>query len=137
MIARFQFLPYYFKYIGLTFFIGYFIMEFYAGFTDGYSGKPPGSTDIDFLPNFISQEVLEIIAYCGLLMYAFARDKIFDEFIYKIRLESVYLVFFGSLIFILGRKVIQGDWEMSASYLFEAQILLYLLINKIRKSVNI
>lgn len=137
MISRFQFLPHYFKYIGLTLFIGYFIIEFYAGFTDGYSGKPPGSTDIDFLTNFISQEVLEIIAYSGLLLYAFSRDKVFDEFIYKIRLESVYMIFFGTLIFILGRKIIQGDWDMTASYLFEVQILLYLLINKIRKSANI
>ena len=92
---------------------------------------PNGSTNIDFLPKLISQEVLEIIAYSGLLLYAFARDKVFDEFIYKIRLETVYLIFFGSLFFILGRKIIQGDWEMSASYLFEAQIILYLLINKI------
>jgi len=137
MIARFQFLPHYFKYIGLPLFIGYFIIEFYAGFTAGYSGRPNGSTNIDFLPKLISQEVLEIIAYSGLLLYAFARDKVFDEFIYKIRLETVYLIFFGSLFFILGRKIIQGDWEMSASYLFEAQIILYLLINKIRKSANI
>ena len=137
MIARFQFLPHYFKYIGLTLFIGYFIIEFYSGFTAGYSGKPYGSTSIDFLPNLINQEIIEIVAYSGLLLYAFSRDKVFDEFIYKIRLESVYMIFFGSLIFILGRKIIQGDWEMSASYLFEAQIVLYLLINKIRKSANI
>lgn len=137
MISRFQFLPHYFKYIGLSLFIGYFIIEFYAGFTAGYSGRPPGSTDIDFLPSFLSQEIIEIIAYSGLLLYAFARDKVFDEFIYKIRLESVYMIFFGSLFFILGRKIIQDDWDMSASYLFEAQIIFYLLINKIRKSANI
>jgi hypothetical protein len=137
MIARFQFLPHYFKYIGLTLFIGYFIIEFYAGFTAGYSGKPYRSASIEFLPKLLSQEIIEIIAYSGLLLYAFSKDKIFDEFIYKIRLESVCMIFFGSLFFILGRKIIQGDWEMSASYLFEAQIILYLLINKIRKSANI
>jgi hypothetical protein len=137
MIQRFQFLPHYFKYLGLTLFIGYFIIEFYAGFTAGYSESKFTSNNVDFLPNFRSYEIIEIIAYSGLLMYAFARDKVFDEFIYKIRLESVYLVFFGSLFFILGRKVIQGDWEISASYLFESQIILYLLINKVRKSANI
>jgi|AntRauTorckE6833_2_1112554.scaffolds.fasta_scaffold126343_1 hypothetical protein len=138
MITRFQFLPHFFKYFGLAFFLTYFLFEFYAGFTAGYSGVEGREFYYSkLLPDFISLEFVEIIAYSGLLLYAFARDKVFDEFIYKIRLESIYLVFFGSLLFILIRKVIEGDWEMSASYFFEVQIVIYLVINKFRKVTNI
>lgn len=130
----FRFLPYYFKWIGLSLFVlaglPSWVRSFLIGFTGGASLDDPV---VFTLPDFYSSQIFMIVSYLGLLIYALSKDKVFDEFLVRLRLESLYLVFFGTLIFILVRMIIGGDWEMSASYLFEAQVIFYLIINKVRK----
>lgn len=137
---RFQFLPYYFKYIGLVLIIIYLCTEFANGFYAGFTGaKFPQEIDLDHsidrlieYPSFISAKVFIIIGYFGFLIYALSKDKVFDEYMIQRRLESIYITFFGSLIFILVRTIFDVNWYIQATYLFESQMILFLVVNKIR-----
>ena len=128
---RFQFLPHYFKYIGLALFITG-IPYMFNEFASGWNSVPGAKINL-ILPMIWPSKINQVITLTSYLIYAFAKDRVFDEFIAQVRMESVYLVFFGSLIFILFRLLIKSDWEMSAVYLFEVQVLVYFVINKIRK----
>ena len=135
-MMTFQLLPHLFKKIGLILFLLAGLPAWSVAFMKGFAaGSGFETSNLDFLPSLLTSHSFTIISYAGLLMYALSKDKVFDELMIKLRLESLYLVFFGTLVFIFIRILIGGDWEMSASYLFEAQVIFYLVINKIRKSV--
>ena len=119
---KFQFLPHYFKYIGLFlyFVLGVlpFANDFVAGFAAGYeagSGREIDSPDYLFgLPDYLFSKTFQIIHLLGVLLYAMAKDKVFDEFMLKLRMESLYIVFFVTLIFILFRIAILMAYISSA-----------------------
>ncbi|WKV10951.1 hypothetical protein [Marivirga harenae] len=119
-------------------FIVYFGTGAVDGFIDGLKGSPYNPDGMAFgLESYLNKKVFDIIGFTGVLIYALAKDKVFDEYMIKLRLESMYIVFFGTLIYILLRIFLSSDWQMSASFLFEAQVLVFLLVNKVRKYIII
>jgi hypothetical protein len=138
---KFQFLPHYFKYIGLVMVLVYYCTDFANGFYRGFTGQPYESsysrggdtTQLINYPDFIPANLFTLIGYTGFLVYILAKDKLSDEFVIQKRLESAYIVFIGTLIFLI--LVILLNWDFSAIYLFEVQVLLYLIINKVRRYI--
>ena len=129
-----QFLPHYFKYIGLTLYLIVGFLPSTQAFINGFYGRPEETQTLG-IPLIFFSHIFEILKLSGILLYALAKDKVFDEFMVKIRLESMYIVFFITLVFIFIRFIIDQNWHMSASYLLEAQVVLFLVLNKIRKQL--
>jgi hypothetical protein len=131
-----QFLPHYFKYIAIVIFIlgaPYYINSSIQGWVAG-TNSTGGSSEITFIfPSLWSIQIHHVITLLSYLIYALSKDRVMDEYFIKIRMESISLIFFGSLTFILTRVIIRSDWEMSAMYFFEAQIVFYFVYNKLRK----
>ena len=129
---KYQFLPHYFKFIGLGLFVSTGLLQWANAFINGFNGTPEGTMNLEVHRIFFSS-TFYILGYVGMILYALSKDKVFDELMIKIRHESMYMVFFGSLIFILIGLIINIDWKMSASYIIEAQMICFLIINKVRK----
>src|SRR5699024_6136333 len=51
-----------------------------------------------FSDSFI--RLFSILSIIGLIIYALSRDKVFDEFLLKLRMEAMHLTFFLSLLII-------------------------------------
>lgn len=132
---KYQFLPHYFKYIGLTLFLLTGLLPNIESFADGFNGYPHGTRSLG-IPEIFHSQAFHLITYLAILIYALAKDKVFDEFMVQIRLGSMYIVFFLTLIFIVFGLLINDEWKISPSYIFEGQIILFLVINKIRKQLG-
>ena len=126
---KFQFLPHYFKYIGLVLFalftIPYFLYDFYLGFT-GQSMQTEG-------PIFLPSEIVSPLGHLGLLVYILAKDRIFDEYMIKLRMESAFITVVVTLLLINFLQILKGSWVVNASYFFELQVFSFLIIHAIRK----
>ncbi len=126
---KFQFLPHYFKYIGLALFalftIPYFLYDFYLGFT----GQPMQTEGPIFLPS----EIASPLGHLGLLIYILAKDRIFDEYMIKLRMESAFITVVVTLLLINFLQILKGSWVVNASYFFELQVFSFLIIHAIRK----
>lgn len=138
---NFQFLPNYFKKIGLFIFIAAGIPSMKRGFLDGWNAAQGITTSESFQAfTIFGQTITEpiynifaIVGVSGLLMYIFAQDKAMDEFIMRLRLEAVHLTFILSALFIFAVLIFEVRWTVSAMGVIEYQVILFLIINKIKK----
>ena len=131
---KFQFLPHYVKYIAIVLFLFSGLGVFGIPFWEGLNGLPEGSLQ-DSFPQIFFSKTFEVLALLSVLLFALSREKVFDEFLLLIRINSMQIVFWGTLIFILLRKIFLKDWELPASYLFTIQVLGFLLVYYVSKSV--
>lgn len=137
----FQFLPNFFKKIGLFIFIAAGIPAMKKGFVEGWNaaeGIPASETFQAFsVFGFTITEpiynLLAIIGVAGLLMYVFSKDKVMDEFLVRLRLEAVQLTFIISALFIFAVLIFKVRWTVSAMEVIEYQVVLFLIINKVKK----
>ncbi|MEQ8476578.1 hypothetical protein [Fulvivirga sp.] len=132
---RLQILPFQFKYFGLLLALIFAGPTWLSAFMDGFHSLPEDTNASQHLSSFFKSNTAEILGYVGLMVYVLSQDRIKDEYLTKIKGDSLQIVFFGTLIFIIIRLILQGDWDMSATYLFEAQVFIFLILNKIRKVI--
>ena len=53
----------------------------------------------------------------------------------KLRLESIYIIFFGSILFFFGRALFNAEASIAASSLIEFQVVCFIILNAIRKRI--
>ncbi len=131
-MIRYQFLPHYFKFIGLGLFLSILLTHFIGGFIDGLTSPFETTTGPESL-KFLEGPTSEIISFLSILLYALSRDKIFDELMVKMRMETLYFVFVLTLLFHLGQLTNLFDNEIAASKVIQYQVLAYILLNSLRK----
>ncbi|WP_428236327.1 hypothetical protein [Gracilimonas sp.] len=137
----FQFLPNYFKKVGLLIFVVAGIPSMKKGFVEGYKDAQGIATSDAFQAfNLFSITITEpiynslaIIGVAGLLMYLFSKDRVMDEFLVRLRLEAVQLTFIISALFIFTVLIFKSHWKVSAIGVIEYQVVLFLIINKVKK----
>ena len=126
---KFQLLPYPFKYVGLGLFLLFsfpsLAYDFYVGFTRESTSAMP-------LPLIISER-LAPLGHIGLLIYLMAKDRVFDEYMLKLKLESAFMVVMITLSIITIIEFGKGNWIVNAGYFFEIQVYAFLVLNAIRK----
>ncbi len=127
-----RFLPHYFKFIGLSLFVISVLGSFLNGFFVAHEHLPYGSQS-DAIPPILLSKEFHVLQYLGILIYVFAKDKVFDEFMFKLRLESLFLVFFGTILFFSFQVYFKPELKIEADYLFDIQVLSYFFINKLFK----
>jgi len=110
------------------------INDLFIGFLEGYYSHTPTTKEVTpILPSIFLGEIARIIAYSAIIIYALSKDKTFDELMIKVRLESTYMIFFGTILFFFGRLLFNIDASIAASSLIEVQIICFLILNAIRK----
>jgi hypothetical protein len=137
----FQFLPNYFKKIGLLIFVVAGIPSMKKGFVDGWNasdGIPAPETFEAFtLVGMTITEpfynILSVIGVVGLFIYLFSKEKLMDEFLTKLRLEAVQLTFIITALFMFFMMIFNSGFKVSALGLIEYQVVLFLIINKAKK----
>ncbi|MDO6813914.1 hypothetical protein [Tenacibaculum soleae] len=115
-----QILPNWCKKTGIVLYVIGALPSAYRGFMDGIHGN-----------SFIRTEDLwhyDIILYLGLLIYFLSKEKIEDDYINKIRLESYQLTLLISIIISFITFIIFKDIKVYNSLFLESFLLIFLII---------
>ncbi|MGN8225941.1 hypothetical protein [Gracilimonas sp. BCB1] len=137
----FQFLPNFFKKIGLFIFVATGIPAFKKGYTEGRNAargiENPDVYEVFTFWGFRITEpiynILAVIGIFGLLLYLFSKDKKMDEFLTRIRFEALQVTFVLSALIIFLFLVFEPAMTINAQLLLEGQVILFLIINKAKK----
>lgn len=140
-----QFLPNYFKKVGILLFIVAGIPAMKKGFIEGRNaadGIPaPESFEVFSLFGYIITEpiynLFSLLGVAGLLIYFFSKEKLMDEYLVRLRLESVQLTFILTAIFLFVWLFFDHNRSISAVGLIEYQVVIFLVINKAKKLYNL
>lgn len=139
---KLRLLPNYCKKIGLTLFVLTVWPSLMRGYIDGYNDgagtvkiQPPAEFTLWGIQVFSDAffEVFSILSVIGLIIYALSRDKMLDEFLLKLRMEAMHFTFFISMVLVLALLLFGIKSEMSALYVLELQVLIFLIVKKIKK----
>lgn len=122
-----QVLPNIFKKIGLFLFIAYPVGHFLLGIFDPY--QEDGITGF----NPIWGNMLEIGALIGVIMYFISKEKVEDELVKRIRLESMSIAFLLSVSILLLISITSIGYSVDASLFFLLQLTLFLVIYHYQK----
>jgi len=133
---RKRLLPHRFKTVGLILFIIGILPSLIAGFIEGYTGTE------GYYENLESTKVIgryniiwlfDMLSYVGLFLYALSKEKVYDEFFERIRMEAFEIVFLLSLVLIFIIFVFKGEFPIDATTLFHLQIIGFLIIKWYKK----
>ncbi len=129
-------LPHYFKWIGIGLLFLSMILgfeDFCRGLYDGWSGVEPRDF-VPIFPEFFS-EISDYVILLGLLAYILAKNKTEDELAQKLRYESAYIVLILTITVLLVVYIINSELKMSPAYILLLQMIAYLIIRLIKRSV--
>ena len=133
-----QFLPNYFKWIGLLMFIVGGVPEFIEGYNDA---TPCDNCVHDTINSPFSEQtafILSVISLLGMIIYAVSREKIEDEFIKMLRWQSATLAFVITAVLMLITLLIYRKADILTAYnILEIQLYLYLIIFFFKKRSNL
>ncbi|WP_372757089.1 hypothetical protein [Mariniflexile sp.] len=152
-----QILPNWCKKLGLIVFIIFSILigrdDFVRGFKDAHKDSDYSydntsvsknktnlaSNDNDTLfLNYFGKPLMhlfEITCILGMIIYMISKEKIEDDYIIKLRLESYQLTTLMFLITTIILFALYGDLNWTLSYFINLFIILYLLVFFIKKRV--
>ncbi len=141
---NFQILPHRGKKLGVIMFIVFTFLEghddFIRGFMHGASGKPFSLSEngiFSFETYFGHQSMLifGLLSMLGMLVYMFSKEKIEDDYIQKIRLESFQLsfIFVTGIAFILYLFGINSKVDMATVISFLLGV--YLIVFAVKKRI--
>ena len=135
---KIKLLPNWCKKLGLGVFLIGFIVSGFKGFMSGLTACNPKTTKYDFFINMFSvsiMHVFEVLAVIGMLIYLLSKEKVEDDYINKLRLESYQLISLLSLLLALGLYVFSGSLKFSLDYLINLFLMSYLIIFALKKRI--
>ncbi|PQJ71940.1 hypothetical protein [Polaribacter butkevichii] len=129
-------LPNWCKKLGLAvFFIG-FIISGFKGFMDGLTASTSNTSTFDFFENLCSKSVLhlfEVLAIIGMVIYMFSKEKVEDDYINILRLESFQLTSLIGLLITITSYIAYGNLNLNLDYFINLYLMFYLIIFAIKK----
>ena len=135
---NFQILPNRFKTIGLILFIIGFVIPLILAFTSGFS-EPYTSNETSRLSEKVIDSSLskwlDILTIVGMLVYMLSKEKVEDDYIIKLRLESYQIATILCLIVIIILHIINNEMMFNVSDFIYAFIILYLITFYLKKKV--
>jgi len=143
---KLQILPNWCKKLGLLLFFISFIIggvdDFKKGFIDGYNYNKRNFTPIKDDPTYFLSlfgetgiHIFEMLSIFGMLIYMLSKEKIEDDYIDKLRLESYQLssaIWLSVSIFIYG---FFEDLKISLDYVIFLFMITYLITFFIKKRI--
>jgi|TARA_R110000744_G_C19212159_1_gene546177 hypothetical protein len=135
---NFQILPNRFKTIGLFLFIIGFVIPLILAFTSGFS-EPYTSNETSRLTEKVIDsslsKLLDILSIVGMLIYMLSKEKVEDDYIIKLRLESYQLATILCLIIIFILHIVNNEMIFNVSDIIYAFIILYLITFYLKKKI--
>ncbi|MBS9766060.1 MAG: hypothetical protein KGV44_00805 [Flavobacteriaceae bacterium] len=141
-----QIFPNWCKKVGIAIFTIFFCFEGRDSFMEGwyaYEYKLPLGADFSLKEHglFSFQEyfgsklmfIFGILSYIGMLIYMFSKEKVEDDFINKLRLESYQLSLVGVIIIGLICHILGLDAEFGLELVISLLLTSYLIIFAIKK----
>ncbi|TXD50167.1 MULTISPECIES: hypothetical protein [unclassified Polaribacter] len=134
---KIKMLPNWCKKLGFVLFISFFAISGYQDFMHGFTGTIK-STKYNYFENIFSISVLhlfEIISLLGMLIYMFSKEKIEDDYINKLRLESFQLTSFVGLGITIISYTISEEIELTLDYFIILFLWIYLATFALKKRI--
>ncbi len=141
-----QIFPNWCKKVGVAIFTIFFCLEgrddFLIGFYMGVRDMPFNSSvnlkEIGITPSneYFGENLMllfGILSYIGILIYMFSKEKVEDDFINKLRLESYQLSLIGVTIIGLIFHILGFDAEFGLESVISLLLISYLIIFAIKK----
>ena len=141
-----QILPNWSKKIGvIIFFIGSIIggsNDFRSGFLDGYNHSNPDYVKPELKPMFFERlfgetglHIFEILGIIGMIIYILSKEKIEDDYINKLRLESFQVTSLIMLVSAIILYAVSENLKLSLDYFVTLYLMFYLIIFFIKKRI--
>jgi len=128
-----QVLPHIFKQIGLLLFMIGYVIPFLTGALIALFGLEDFHGILMQLNPWGS--ILNICALIGIIMYLISKEKVEDELMEKVRLESMSVAFLLSVFVLLFIIIVNysSDYRVRAASMFYFQLILFLFIYHYKK----
>ena len=131
-------LPNWCKKLGFVLFIFGFSFSFYSGFMEGLNGEKFDSSKYNYFEDLFSESIMhlfEVLAIIGMVIYMFSKEKIEDDYINKLRLESFQLTSFVGLGITIIAYAISEEIKLTLDYFIILFLWIYLITFAIKKRV--
>ena len=132
---KIKMLPNWGKKLGFLVFITCSFIAGYSDFLDGLTGQSFNSGRYEDLVGKQSRHVLEILSILGLIIYMFSKEKVEDDYINKLRLESFQLTSFIGLAITIIAYAISEEIRLTLDYFIILFLWIYLGVFAIKKRI--
>ncbi|WP_218599691.1 hypothetical protein [Polaribacter sp. NJDZ03] len=135
---KIKMLPNWCKKLGLLIFIVGFTISGYKDFMLGFTGELPNVTKFNYFENLLSNSAihfLEIASILGMVIYLMSMEKIEDDYINKLRLESFQLTSFIGLAITIISYSISEEIKLTLDYFIILFLWFYLIIFALKKRI--
>ena len=133
---KLKMLPNWCKKLGFLLFIVCIVISGYEGFMKGFTAAASESKEFVFFGNYFSESFLhflEVLSILGMIIYMFSREKIEDDYINKLRLESYQLTAIMGLVVTIMLYTFSKDLELTLDYFLILFLWTYLIIFALKK----
>lgn len=131
---NFQLLPNWYKKLGIALFIIASILTAGDSFMDGFYNVPEGTHH--FFKDLYGPTLfhfLYILPVLGLLIYLFSREKVEDDFIKLLRLQSYQITITSFILIAFVLYLFSHEINISLEITLELFMMLYLIVFYIKK----
>ena len=132
---KIKMLPNWGKKLGFLVFITCSFIAGYSDFLDGLTGQSFNSGRYEDLVGKQSRHILEILSILGLIIYMFSKEKVEDDYINKLRLESFQLTSFIGLAITIIAYAISEEIRLTLDYFIILFLWIYLGVFAIKKRI--
>lgn len=133
---KLKMLPNWCKKVGVSLFVIGGSIPFYTGFTEGmrtYGSDATKYNNMDHLYSDPTVHLFEIISIIGLVIYMFSKEKIEDDYINSLRLESFQTTALLGLAITIILNIVFGNFSLELDYFTNLFLMFYLTIFAIKK----
>lgn len=140
---KFQILPNWFKKIGLILFVIFSFLgggdDAIRGFYDGLNGLPYNNEVGEFTRYFGAtlMHTFDIMAIIGMIFYMMSKEKVEDDYINKLRLESFQLTALIGLFISLVMFFFYSQLKFYVDDFITMFLFIYLIIFFIKKRIDL
>ena len=135
---KLKMLPNWCKKLGFALFLIGSSISMYEGFMEGLTGTVRSSGEYDSIKNYLGERLshfFEIFSILGMVIYIFSKEKIEDDYIDKLRLESYQITALLGLGTTVLLYTISKDIKLTLDYFIILYLWVYLFTFFIKKRI--
>jgi len=136
---KLRMLPNWFKKLGFIIFLIGASVSMYEGFMEGLTGTPSDSGQFDSVKNYLGEKAIhwfDILSILGMIIYIFSKEKVEDDYINKLRLESYQITALLGLSVTIVLYTFSEDIKLTLDYFIILFLWTYLITFAIKKRLE-
>lgn len=136
---KLQMLPNWCKKLGFIIFLIGASVSMYEGFMEGLTGAPSDSGQFDSVKNYLGEKAIhwfDILSILGMIIYIFSKEKVEDDYINKLRLESYQITALLGLSVTIVLYAFSEDIKLTLDYFIILFLWTYLITFAIKKRLE-